>query len=148
MSEDVKVQVRSAETRDGLFELAAAIVGGATHLVLTLASLPLVLLPRPARRRVRRAMAEVARAIVVLPKELADVSVRVVDEYYASTANTTTPNFELPKVEDLTEGARRFTDRLARAAEEFGASMRRVSDRAAENVDQAAAKVDEWVEKA
>jgi sugar phosphate isomerase/epimerase len=148
MSEKVEVQRR--ESYDGLFELAAAFVGGATRLSLALASVPLVLLPRNARRRVRRAMGEVARAIVALPKELADVSVKAVDDFYAggsdASANARMP--EMPSAEELGDRARRFTDRLARAAEEFGAGMRNAANRQAENAEQAAARVDEWVEKA
>jgi hypothetical protein len=144
MSEQ-NVQVRSVarQEREGLFELAAAFVGGASRLSLSLATIPLVLLPRDSRRRVRRAMAEVARAIVALPRELTDVSVRVVDEIYEGGTNSSSssgPGF--------TERARNFTERLARAAEEFTASLNRASRQAGDSAERAASRVDEWVEKA
>jgi hypothetical protein len=129
--------------RDGLFELGAAFVGGAARIGLTIASAPLVLLPRDSRRRVRRAMVEVARAVIVLPKELANVSERVVDDIFTGPA----PTLNLPSPERVGERARAFTERLARAADEFGSSMSRASGRAADQVEKAAAKVDEWVEK-
>jgi hypothetical protein len=129
--------------RDGLFEIGAAFVGGGARLFLTVASAPLILLPRGSRRRVRRAMAEVARAVVVLPKELAGVSERVVDEIFSGTATTPT----LPSPERVGERARAFTERLARAADEFGQSVGRAAERAADEVERTAARVDEWVEK-
>ncbi len=129
--------------RDGLFELGAAFVGGAARIGLTIASVPLVLLPRSSRHRVRRAMAEVARAVVVLPKELAGVSERVVDEIFAGPP----PTLNLPSPERVGERARAFTDRLSRAAEELGASVNRATARAADSAERAVAKVDEWVEK-
>lgn len=127
--------------RDGLFELGAAFVGGAARIGLTVASAPLILLPRASRRRVRRAMAEVARAVVVLPKELAGVSERVVDDIFTGAPMT------LPSPERVGERARAFTERLSKAADEFGASMSRATSRAADEVERAAARVDEWVEK-
>jgi hypothetical protein len=116
--------------RDGLFEIGAAFVGGTARMFLTVASAPLILLPRTSRRRVRRAMAEIARAVVVLPKELAGVSERVVDEIFTGAPPT------LPSAERVGERARAFSERLSRAADEFGQTMGR-----------AAARVDEWVEK-
>jgi len=127
--------------RDGLFELTAVFVGGAARVGLSLASIPLVLLPKNSRRRVRRAMAEIARAIVALPKELAGVSERVVDDIF------TGPPPSLPNPQQLGDRARAFTERLARAADEFGASVGRAAGRAADQVERTAAKVDEWVEK-
>lgn len=127
--------------RDGLFELTAGFVGGAARLGLTVASVPLVLLPKGSRRRVRRAMAEIARAVVALPKELAGVSERVVDEVFTGAPPS------LPSPEQVGERARAFTERLARAADEFGASVNRAASRAADQAEHTAAKVDEWVEK-
>lgn len=127
--------------RDGLFELGAALVGSAARIGLTVASAPLILLPRGSRRRVRRAMAEVARAVVVLPKELAGVSERVVDEIFTGAP------MNLPSPERVGERARAFTERLSRAADEFGTSVGRATNRAADEVERAAARVDEWVEK-
>jgi hypothetical protein len=129
--------------RDALFELSARVVGGTARFGLSVAAVPLVLLPRNSRRRVRRAMAEVARAVVALPKELANVSERVVDEVFTGESPTL-PSLD---VDRLGERARSFTERLSRAAEEFGASVGRAADRAANNVEKTAAKVDEWVEK-
>jgi hypothetical protein len=88
-------------------------------------------------------MAEVARAVVVFPKELASVSERVVDDMFTGSA----PALNLPSPERVGERARAFTERLARAADEFGSSVGRATNRAADQVEKAAAKVDEWVEK-
>lgn len=140
---DVEVRTMSTRTeRDGLFEMAAGFVGGATRLSLNLASVPLVLLPTGSRRRVRRAMAEVARAIVALPKEVGSIGERIVDEMYEGGD----VKFTLPSVGNIADRARNFTERLSRAAEEFGAGVSRAADRAGESVERAAAKVDEWTE--
>lgn len=130
--------------RDGLFEIGAAAVGGAARLGLTIASAPLVLLPRGPRRRMRRAMAEIARAVVVFPKELAAVSERVVDDMMTGTGDT---QVRMPSAERVGERARAFADRLSRAADEFGSSVGRAAERTADDVERAAARVDEWVEK-
>lgn len=129
---------------DGLFELTASFVGAAARIGLQIASAPLILLPRASRRRARRALAELARAVVALPRELTDVSVRVVDEIF--TGEPTRVN--LPSPERVGERAKAFSERLARAAEEFGTSMGRAVDRAADDVERATARVDEWVEQA
>jgi hypothetical protein len=137
---------QSRVERDGLFEIGAAFVGGAARLGLTVASAPLILLPKASRRRVRRAMAEVARAVVVLPKELANVSERVVDDIFSG--NSSGPSMpSMPSAERLGERARAFSERLSRAAEEFGGAVGRVAERTADEVERSAAKVDEWVEK-
>jgi hypothetical protein len=141
--ERVMRNMSNKEERDGLFELGAAFIGGTARIGLTVASAPLILLPRNSRRRVRRAMAEVARAVVVFPKELASVSERVVDDMFTGSA----PALNLPSPERVGERARAFTERLARAADEFGSSVGRATNRAADQVEKAAAKVDEWVEK-
>ncbi|PDW04107.1 hypothetical protein [Candidatus Viridilinea mediisalina] len=130
-------------TRDGPFEIAAAVVGGVVRTGLTVASVPLVLLPRGPRRRVRRAMVELTRAVIVLPKELSNLTERVVDDIFTGPP----PTLSLPSPDRLGERARAFTERLARAADEFGTSVSRATGRAADQVEKAAAKVDEWVEK-
>ncbi len=140
MSHETRVE------RDGLFEIGAAFVGGAARLGLTVASAPLILLPKGSRRRVRRAMAELARAVVALPRELAGVSERVVDDIFSGT--TTTPRMpSMPSTERIGERARAFSERLSRAAEEFGTAVERTAERAADGTERAAARVDEWVEK-
>lgn len=129
---------------DGIFELGAAFVGTTARLGLTIFSAPLILLPKGSRRRVRRAMAEVARAVVALPRELANVSERVVDDMYSGN---NTPSVEMPSGADLRNRARAFTERLSRAADEFGSAAGRAVERTADNAEEAAAKVDEWVER-
>lgn len=129
--------------RDGPFEIAAAVVGGVVRTGLTVASVPLVLLPRGPRRRVRRAMVELTRAVIVLPKELSNLTERVVDDIFTGPP----PTLSLPNTDRLGERARAFTERLSRAADEFGSSVSRATGRAADQVEKTAAKVDEWVEK-
>jgi hypothetical protein len=109
----------SNNERDGLSELGATFVGSAVRLGLTVASAPLILLPKGARRRARRTMAEVARAMVILPKELAGVSERLVDEIFGVGEPTPT----VPSTERSGERGRPFTERLARAADELAASV-------------------------
>lgn len=137
-------QTTTRRELDGLFELSASFVGSASRLGLMILSAPLVFLPRASRRRVRRAMAEVARAVVALPRELTDVSVRVVDEIFTGEPM----RVNLPSPERVGERAKAFSERLSRAAEEFGTSMTRAVDRAADDVERATARVDEWVEQA
>lgn len=136
MSHETRVE------RDGLFEIGAAFVGGAARLGLTVASAPLILLPKASRRRVRRAMAELARAVVALPRELAGVSERVVDDIFSGN-----PTPRMPSTERIGERARAFSERLSRAAEEFGSAVGRVAERTGDEAERAAARVDEWVEK-
>lgn len=124
---------------DGLFDLSAAFVGTAARVGLQITSAPLILLPPGSRQRVRRAMAEVARAVVAVPGELTAVSERVVDDMFSG------PPPSLPSPEQIGDRARAFTDRLGRAAEEFGASVGRATNRAADQAERTAAKVDEWV---
>jgi len=131
--------------RDGLFEIGAAFVGGGARLFLTVAAAPLILLPRASRRRVRRAMAEIARAVVVLPKELAGVSERVVDDIF--TGAPMNMNMSMPSADVVGTRARAFSERLSRAADELGSTVGRVADRAADQVERGAARVDEWVER-
>lgn len=129
--------------RDGLSGVGAALVGSTIRLSLTAVSTPLVLLPGETRQRVRRAMAEAARAIVSIPKEISVVSERVVDEIFSGEE----VNISLPSTEQLGERAKAFTERLARAADEFGKSVGRVANNAAESVERTVSRVDEWVEK-
>jgi hypothetical protein len=135
----------SDKERNGLFEMSADLVGSTARIGLTVASAPLVLLPEQSRNRVRRAMAEVARAVVVVPKEVSKVSERVVDEIF--TGEQPNMNISLPSGDQISERAKAFTDRLARAADEFGKSVGRVANNAADSVEKTAARVDEWVEK-
>jgi hypothetical protein len=129
--------------RDGLFGVGASLIGGGIRLCLTTVSAPLVLLPDGTRIRVRRAMAEAARAVIAIPKEISAVSERVVDEIFTGTE----PGITLPSTDQIGERARAFTERLARAADEFGTSIGRVANRAADEVERTAARVDEWIEK-
>jgi hypothetical protein len=127
---------------DGLFELGARLVSGVVRLGLTVVSLPLGILPRNTRVRVRRGIAELARGAIALPKELADISERVVDDIFSGTAPA------LPSAETISNRARAFTERLSRAADEFSSSVGQAAGRAVDGVERTAAKVDEWVEKA
>jgi hypothetical protein len=129
--------------RNGLFEAGAALVGGSIRLGLTAASAPLILLPSATRRRVRHAIAEAARAIVAVPREISTVSERVVDDIFSDTE----PTLTLPSTEQIGERARAFTERLSRAADEFGVSLGRAANQAVDGVERTAARVDEWVEK-
>lgn len=129
---------------DGLFELGAKLVSGVARLVLSATTLPLTVLPRNTRVRVRRGVAELARGFIALPKELTDMSERIVDDIFSGAPATVT----LPSVESIGNRARAFTERLARAADEFGTTVGQVTSRAADEVERTAAKVDEWVEKA
>lgn len=126
----------------GLLELGTAIVTGTTRLGLTIISIPLSVLPVATRRRFRRAVAELARALVVLPKELSEISEKVVDDIFEGPAPT------LPSPQAIGDRARAFTERVARAADELGATFNRTAARAVDDVQRTAAKVDEWVEKA
>jgi hypothetical protein len=137
-----------SKERDGLFEFAASVVGNTARIGLTIASAPLVLLPSNSRRRVRRAMAEVARAVVVFPKELAAVSERVVDEAFSGNGSMPSmPSVTLPNPAEIGDRAREFTQRLGKAAEELTTSFSRVAGEVADQVEKSAAKVDEWVDK-
>jgi hypothetical protein len=127
---------------DGLFELGTRLVGGVVRLGLTIVSIPLSILPYNTRVRVRRGFAELARGVIALPKELADISERVVDDIFSGAAPT------LPSAETISNRARAFTERLSRAADEFGATVSQAAGRAVDGVEKSAAKVDEWVEKA
>jgi hypothetical protein len=126
-----------------LIGAGAALVGGTIRLGLTAVSTPLALLPSSTRRRVRNAMVEAARAIIAIPKEISVVSERLVEEVFSGSE----PSLNLPSADKIGERARAFTDRLAKAADEFGTSVGRVADRAINDAERAAARVDEWIEK-
>jgi len=128
--------------RGGLFELGATVVSGITRISLNIITIPLALLPAATRRRFRRAVAELARALIILPKELSEISERVVDDIF------TGPTPTLPTPQAVGDRARAFTERVARAADELGATFNRTAARAVDDVQRTAAKVDEWVEKA
>lgn len=112
---------KTSPDRDGLFELAAVAFGGAARVGLALASMPLVTLPVSERQRVRQAMGEMAMAIVSVPRELADLTVRVVDRVYEDDDKGMP---RVPSAEEVVSGARSFTQRLSRAAEEFSATVK------------------------
>ncbi|MCU0491582.1 MAG: hypothetical protein MUD01_08340 [Chloroflexaceae bacterium] len=137
--------------RDGLFELAASFTGSASRMALMLLSAPLILLPKGSRRRVRRAMAEIARATVALPRELTNVSLRVVDDIFEGgnmgMVGVSGSGSGSRATDTFAERARNFSDRLSRAADEFGAGVRSMGSRAADEVEKAAGRVDEWTEK-
>ncbi|NJP05992.1 MAG: hypothetical protein HC837_10390 [Chloroflexaceae bacterium] len=125
---------------DNLYDIGANVVRGVTSVGLNLVSVPLTLLPPTTRHRSRRAIAELAKATVAVPKEISHFSEKVVDRIYSTEGN------EGPQVQDIREQARSFRDRLSRAADEFRASLSSASQKAGDTVDQAAAKVDDWVE--
>ncbi|MEI8167963.1 MAG: hypothetical protein WCG26_16385 [Chloroflexales bacterium] len=127
---------------DGLFEMGVRLVTRVVHTGLNVVSSPLSILPPNTRVRVRRGIAELARGVIALPKELADISERVVDDIFSGTPPT------LPSTETISNRARAFTERLARAANELGTSVGQVAGRAVDGGERSAAKVDEWVEKA
>lgn len=128
---------------DGLFEYGTAIVGTAARLGMTFASIPLTLLPSGSRVRVRRAMAEVARGAITLPKELASASDRVMDEVLGGTALSLSPS----SPGSVGERARVFTGRLVRAAEDVTVSVSRAAAQVvtltADQVERAAARIEE-----
>ncbi len=110
-----------SEYKDGLFELAAVAVGGAAKVGLAVASMALVTLPSNERQRVRKAMGELAMSILSVPKELADLSERVVDRVFEEETTGGVPR--VPSAEQVVSGAREFTKRLAQAADNFTASV-------------------------
>ncbi|MEI8308317.1 MAG: hypothetical protein WCF99_14765 [Chloroflexales bacterium] len=128
---------------EGLVGIGAALVGGAVRLSLTTVSIPLGFLPGETRRRVRTAIVEAARAMVAIPVEISNASERIVDGIFSGTEST----LNVPNADQLSERARAFTSRLARAADEFGSSIGRVANQAVDSVERTVARVDEWVEK-
>jgi len=129
---------------NGLFGLITGLAGGVVRFGLTLISVPLVVLPRQSRRRVRRAIAEMVRAVVALPRELGNLSVRVVDDIFDGSGN----GGATIGIDEIGERARNFTDRLVRAADDLTGTVGRAAKGAVDNAEKAAAKVDQWVEKA
>lgn len=110
-----------SEYKEGLFELAAVAFGGTMKVGLAVASMTLVTLPANERQRVRKAMGELAMSILSVPKELADMTERVVDRVFEEEVAGGMPR--IPSAEQVVSGAREFTQRLAKAADNFTASV-------------------------
>lgn len=133
------VQGQSPARRGGdrLFEQAAGLVGDVTRIGLDVVTAPLVVLPTHTRHRVRRALGEVALAVLSIPREVSNISDRFLDRIYEGSGSGG---------ETLTERARDFTDRLSRAAEDFSSTVRTATERTGGAVERASERVDEWVE--
>ena len=131
-----------------LFELGVKLLGGVTRLTLTVVAVPLILLPKPARVRVRRGLVELTRGFVALPKEVSEISSRVIDEVLNAGPPSLPSLPSLPTIQELKDRARSFTDRVARAADEFGTGLERAAVRGASDVERTTVKVDEWVDRA
>lgn len=110
-----------SEYKDGLFELTAVAFGGAAKVGLAVASMALVTLPANERQRVRKAMGELAMSILSVPKELADLTERVVDRVFEEEITGAVPR--VPSAEQVVSGARELTKRLTQAADKFTASV-------------------------
>ncbi len=124
-------------------KLAVGLVGNVTRVALTVVSVPLVVLPQESRQRVRKAVADASLAIVALPRELSDMGEKLVEQAYEGKIEAP----QLPRVEEVTDRVRNFTERMGRAAQEFTSSVANATSRAGDAVEQTAARVDEWVEK-
>lgn len=125
---------------DGLFGVAARATGTAAQMGLTVASMPLVLLPAGARRHVRKAMGELALGAVALPRGVANAVEHLVDDIWEN-ADAPTPS-EL----NLSERARSFAKRVASAAEDVTAAVGSITRRAGDAIERSAEQLDDWAQ--
>jgi len=127
----------------GLIGMAAVATGKIFRFSLNVLSLPLLMLPGNSRRHAQKAMGEFAMAILVLPKEFAATSERVVDRLMGEDSS----KIAWPRAEEITERARSFASRMMRSAEDFSAGVVSASQKVGDAAEQTASKVDEWVQK-
>ncbi len=128
---------------EGLLGMAAVATGQTFRFGLNILSAPLLLLPGKSRRHARRAVGEFAMAFLVLPREFAQSSERVVDRLAGEDGE----KLSLPNAETITERARTFASRMMRTAEEVTAGVVSTSQKVGDAAEQTASKVDEWVQK-
>lgn len=86
-----EVRVRSVRTRrsDSLLESAVEFGGGVVRLGLSVAALPLALLPSDSRQHLRNATKEVLHAFAGLPGDLAKVADTAIEDWAAKTDGVT-----------------------------------------------------------
>ncbi len=128
---------------EGVLGAAASATGKAFRITLNILSMPLVILPGKSRRHARRAVGEFAMAILVLPREFATSSERVVERLVGEGGG----DVRWPKADEITERARTFANRMMRTAEEFSSGVVSASQKVGDAAEQTASKVDEWVQK-
>jgi hypothetical protein len=138
-----KSTMQVSEEGGGLLGAAADATGKAFRFSLNMLSMPLLILPGQSRRHARKAMGEFAMSVMVLPKEFANSTERVVERL----AGEEPSSIALPRAEEISERARTFANRMIRTAEEFSAGVVSASQKVGDAAEQTASKVDDWVQK-
>lgn len=131
MTETKKTETQANSPVDMVLGLVDGIVRGGLSIV----SIPLGLLPAESNKQIRQAVANVADAVLEVPKELSKASENLVEQVMSGSGE-----ISLPRVEEIGERAREFTDRMAKAAQDVGNAV-------TTTVNSSTEKVDEWVDK-
>jgi hypothetical protein len=82
-----EVRVRSVRTQknDGIIDTAIGFAGGIARLGVSVAFLPLGLLPVESQKHLKNAAREMASAVVSLPAEFADIASKEVEKWAGET---------------------------------------------------------------
>lgn len=129
-------ETKNTETQaNSPVDMVLGLVDGIVRGGLSIISLPLGLLPAESNKQIRQAVANVATTVLEVPKELSKASENFVDQIMSGSAE-----ISLPRVEEIGERAREFTNRMAKAAQDVGNAV-------TTTVSSSTEKVDEWVDK-
>jgi hypothetical protein len=160
MTEQKTVGQSVTEMIEAPIGMITGLVDGLIRNALGIVSIPMNVLPEDARQKARMAVCEAATAVLAIPKEASKWGENAIDQIYGSDE----PTIELPRVEEIAERAREFTDRIARATQEVGNAVTSTANAVADSVAPAAAgstggtatsapaatgskSKDQWVEK-
>lgn len=136
-------ETKNTETQaNSPIDMVLGLVDGIVRGGLSIVSIPLGLLPAESNKQIRQAISNVATTVLEVPKELSKASEGFVDQIMSGSGE-----IRLPRVEEIGERAREFTDRMAKAAQDVGNAVTTSVSSATEGAGQADKKVDQWVEK-
>mgnify|MGYP006302379481 CR=1 FL=1 len=120
------------------------LVDGVVRTGLSIASIPLGVLPADTNQKIRGAVSDVTNTVMDVPRGLSNTAQNVVDQAFGGSGK----ELEFPRIEEIGDRVREFTDRMAKSAQEVGnAVSSSVSGSAGSGEKKSGEKVDEWVEK-
>jgi hypothetical protein len=116
MTEQKTIGQSVTEMIEAPIGMMTGLVDGLIRNALGIMSIPMNILPEDARQQARMAVCEAATAVLAIPKEVSKWGENAVEQIYGSDE----PTIQLPRVEEIADRAREFTDRIARATQEVG----------------------------
>lgn len=124
--------------------IVLGLVEGVVRGGLAVVSVPLSLLPADTNQQVRKTVYNVTNSVMEVPRELSRMTQDFVDQVSSGSSE-----ISLPRVEEITERAREFTDRITKSVQDVGNSVTNSDSgsTASQGKTKPAAQADEWVEK-